>query len=168
MKGSIVMYFFVSKFPMPHRFQIDILKKICFEVGFVVRGIFSNNSKSQLRCLFPRSRTGLHCSTLDLWPSDLYLCIHILRLSWSNLEVEFEISCQLYWSKLEREWEITNKGFLDYGYLLPCQSCHASLQDIFITFFYTIFSERLLLKTLPKENMSTFIYCLGSLVILEF
>ena len=67
---------------------------------------------------FPRSRTWLHCSTLDLWPSDLYLCIHILRLSWSNLEVEFEISCQLYWSKLEREWEITNKGFLDYGYLL--------------------------------------------------
>ena len=118
MKGSIVMYFFVSKFPIPHSFQIDILEKICFEVGFVVRGIFSNNSKSQLRCLFPRSRTGLHCSTLDLWPSDLYLCIHILRLSWSNLEVEFEISCQLYWSKLEREWEITNKGFLDYGYLL--------------------------------------------------
>ena len=112
------VFFFVSKFPIPHSFQIDILKKICFEVGFVVRGIFSNNSKSQLRCLFPRSRTGLHCSTLDLWPSDLYLCIHILRLSWSNLEVEFEISCQLYWSKLEREWEITNKGFLDYGYLL--------------------------------------------------
>ena len=73
-KVALWCIFFYSKFPIPHNLHIDILKKIYFEVCFFMQGIFSNNSKSQLRCLFPEAELGCIVLLLTYDPVT-YICV---------------------------------------------------------------------------------------------